>query len=221
MKIDQVIRTKRKTIALIVQPDGRLVVRAPLRASDRQIRALVEDKVEWVRATQEKVKTTYPKTSPKEYVHGEGFLFLGKTYRLVVVERARSLLALDGQFQLAKKALPQARAVFTRWYREQARQVLTERTAWYVAKYGLHYQQVKITSARTRWGSYSSKGTVSLTWRLVMAPLEIIDYVVVHELVHSLERNHGKAFWEKVKALVPDYKQKLQWLKVNGHTLDL
>jgi predicted metal-dependent hydrolase len=221
IKPDQIIRTRRKTIALIVKPDGSLVVRAPLRASSRQIQQWIEQKASWIEATQEKVRRTYPKVAPKEFVNGEGFLYLGKSYRLQISTSACSPLALEKQFLLSPKALPRAREVFTGWYRQQARQVFAERVAWYAAKYGFRYARIKITSARTRWGSYSSKGTLSFTWRLVMAPVEIIDYVVVHELAHTLEHNHGKAFWEKVKAIVPDYKQKIAWLKINGATLDI
>ncbi|NPV77748.1 MAG: M48 family metallopeptidase, partial [Anaerolineae bacterium] len=80
-------------------------------------------------------------------------------------------------------------------------------------------KQIKITSAKTRWGSCSAKGTVSFPWRLVMAPVPVIDYVVVHELVHILEKNHSRAFWNKVRAIMPDYQQKIRWLEVNGYTL--
>jgi predicted metal-dependent hydrolase len=99
--------------------------------------------------------------------------------------------------------------------------MIAERVAWYAAKYGFTYKQVKITSAQTRWGSCSAKGTLSFAWRLVMAPVPEIDFVVVHELVHTVEKNHGKAFWAKVKAILPDYKQRIEWLEVNGHLLKL
>jgi predicted metal-dependent hydrolase len=222
MKIDQIIRTRRRTIALIIQPDGSLLVRAPLRASDRQIRALVEEKSVWIRAAQEKARVMNAGVAPRQYIPGETFLYLGQSYPLVVVEAVRGQLELlDGQFRLVKSALPSAQAVFTRWYRTQARRVFEERAAWFATRYGLHYTKIRVSSARTRWGSYSAKGTVSITWRLVMAPVEIIDYVVVHELVHSLERNHGKAFWKKVAAVMPDYKHKLQWLRKKGAVLDL
>ena len=221
MKPDQIIRTRRKTIALIIKPDGSLVVRAPLRASGRQIQQLIEQKLPWIEATQERVRRSYPKITPKEYVNGEGFLYLGKSYRLAISPGARRPLALEGQFLLSPAAVPEARETFINWYRLQARQILNERVAWYAARYSFRYARIKITSAHTRWGSYSSKGTLSFTWRLVMAPLEIIDYVVLQELAHTLEPNHGKAFWEKVKAIVPDYKQRIAWLKINGATLDI
>jgi hypothetical protein len=219
--INEVIRTNRKSIALIVQRDGRLVVRAPRKAKDDAIFALVEKKTEWIKAKQEMVKATYPPYVPKEFVNGEGFWYLGKIYRLQIVDEKRPAITLNGNFRLAKDALPKAARVFERWYREQALQIISERAKWYAENHGYTYNHVKITSARTRWGSFSAKGTLSFAWRLVMAPVPVIDYVVMHELVHSQEKNHSKEFWGKVKLVIPDYKQRSGWLERNGHLLSL
>jgi len=100
-------------------------------------------------------------------------------------------------------------------------QVITERVQWYAAKHGLEYKQVKITSARTRWGSCNSRGTLSFSWRLVMAPVPVIDYVVVHELAHTVEKNHSKKFWAKVQIIMPDYQNRIEWLDKNGHLFNL
>jgi hypothetical protein len=218
-RIDQIIRTKRKSIALIVQRDGRLVVRAPIDATDEQILTVVQRKNGWIHSKQEAVLSTYPQVVEKEFVNGEGFWYLGTPYRLRIVDDAGHPLELDTYFLLDRSVLARARDVFTAWYKEQALLVISERVAWYAAKNGINYKQVKITSAQTRWGSCSAKGTLSFTWRLVMAPVPVIDYVVVHELVHLLEKNHGRAFWAKVKAIMPDYKQKIEWLDINGHLL--
>jgi len=221
IKIDQLIRSRRKTIALIVQLDGRLAVRAPLRATKRQILDFVERKSAWIRSKQELALKSSSITKPKEYVSGESFWFLGQTYRLQIVENAGQLLSLNHCFCLDRDALPQAQKVFIQWYRQQARRVISERLAWYASRYGYSYRQIKITSARTRWGSCSSKRTISFTWRLVMAPLPVIDYVVVHELAHTSVKNHDKAFWSKVKAILPGYPQQAAWLKTNGALLFL
>lgn len=222
MKIDQVIRSQRKTFALIVQRDGSLVVRAPLRASDRQIRELVQKKEKWITAKQEAARRIYAETRPKEYVNGEGFPYLGKLYKLAIVSGGnRPALTLSDQFYLAKSALPHAAAVFKAWYTQQARQVITERAAWYAAQNGFVYQRVNITGARTRWGSCGGRGSLNFTWRLIMAPLRVIDYVVVHELAHLKQKNHSKVYWNEVKRLMPDYQQQIGWLKANGDKLRL
>jgi len=221
MKIDQIIRSKRKTISIIIQRDGRLVVRAPLKAGNKQIIEFVDKKSDWIKSKQELVQTTYPKPTPKEFVNGEGFWYLGKIYPLEIVDAAKKSLVLKDLFLLDKASVATAQLVFIDWYRKQAAQILTERTSWLAGKYGFHYQRVKITSAQTRWGSCSLKGSLCFPWRLVMAPMSVIDYVVIHELVHTQEHNHRKAFWDKVIAIIPDYKNKIEWLKINSNLLCL
>lgn len=220
----KIVRSRRKTIALIVQSDGSLLVRAPLRVTQRQIMDVVQQQAEWVRTRQEAARQRAAAAPPKAFVEGEIFNYLGQPYRLVIANAARPALALDaqaGQFRLARAAQPGAAALFDAWYRRQARQVFTERVAFYARQIGLQPQKLRISSARTRWGSCSSRGTLSFTWRLVMAPLPVIDYVVVHELCHLQVRNHSKDFWNKVRAIMPDYKERARWLRVNGHLLRL
>jgi len=222
MLISQIIRTRRKTIALVIEHDCRLVVRAPLRATKKQIQEVVDKQAGWIRAAQEKALVRYPQAKPRRFASGEEFWFLGKLFRLEIVTGGRPPLALDepgGCFLLDPLAVPQARLAFTNWYRQQAARVLAERVAWAATRDGFSYTKVRITSARTRWGSCSTHNTLAFPWRLVMAPLPVIDYVVVHELVHTRQRNHARAFWERVKAIAPDYKQHIKWLAENGHLL--
>ena len=221
MKIDQIIRTKRKSIALIVEPDGRLVVRAPMRISDADIKHLVKQKERWIREKQKQVKDKSTQSTQKVYKDGEEFLYLGKSYQLKIVADLNPALVLSRKFYLSRRALLKAEIVFTEWYREQARAVISERVNLYTARHGFKYRKIRITSARTRWGSCSSMGNLNFTWRLVMAPPEVIDYVVVHELAHLRVNNHSKEFWKQVERIMPDYKQRLKWLKENGGKLTL
>jgi predicted metal-dependent hydrolase len=219
--IDAIIRTRRKSIALIVERDGRLTVRAPLRASERAIRMVVERKAGWIRAKQALAKNSYPYARPKEFIDGEKFWYMGEKYRLAIVDCEKPPLSLNSSFCLSRAARSKAEVVFTGWYRKQARRVISERVQLYAKKYGFSYKQVRISSARTRWGSCSSSGTLSFTWRLVMAPIPVIDYVVIHELLHTQVKNHSKAYWSKLGLILPDYKLKRAWLKVNGPELTL
>lgn len=221
IKPDEIIRTKRKTIALIVERDGRLIVRAPLRAREETINGFIKRKEKWILKKQEQVKTFYPPFVPKEYVNGEGFWYLGNIHKLQLVDAMKPSLYLNGNFQLAHSTLHKAPLVFERWYRKQAQQVIAERVQWYAEKHGYSYKQVKITSARTRWGSCNARGTLSFSWWLVMAPVPVIDYVVLHELVHLKMKNHSKEYWSRVKLIMPDYQNKIDWLEQNGHLLRL
>ena len=225
MKIDipfDIIHSRRKTIALIIGQDGKLLVRAPYHASHAQILAFIEKKAGWIRAKQAQAQVRLDQTAAKQFTSGETFLYLGSAYPLVMIDRARVSLSLEAdQFRLKKTALPRAKESFIAWYKKQARQVLEERVQRYAAHYNLTYQQIKISSARTRWGSCSSNGTLSFSWRLVMAPLPVIDYVVIHELAHLIEKNHSKNFWNQVAAMMGDYTKYTRWLKENGFLLTL
>lgn len=219
VEINKLVRSKRKTLSLVIETDGTLTVRAPMRMRESDIRYFIEAKQEWIKRQQAKVLKDA--VTPRQYVDGECFLYLGKEIALRIVPDGKSALVMDGVFKLTKPAWPQAQSVFETWYKKQARKVITERVQFYARKYGFKVEKIRISSARTRWGSYSSKGTLSFTWRLVMAPLEIIDYVVVHELCHSKELNHSRAFWAQVESILPDYKRRRKWLKENGAKLRL
>ena len=107
------------------------------------------------------------------------------------------------------------------WYKAQARSLLSGRVDFFAGRHAIRVGKVRISSARTRWGSCSARGTLSFTWRLVMAPPEVIDYVVVHEMCHLKEMNHSGAFWARVEAILPDYKARRKWLKDHGAGLRL
>ena len=200
--IDNLVRSRRKTIALIVQRDGTLTVRAPMRMSVVSIREFVETHAEWIIKNQSKVLAAVPPPQ-KSYQDGETFPFLGKSRPLTIVSHQCPALTFDGRaFRLAKSALPKAEEAFVRWYKGQATALLLERVQLQAVKNGFHYQKIRISSARTRWGSCSSTGTLSFTYRLVMAPLEVVEYVVVHELVHTQVRNHSKTFWRRLETSV-------------------
>jgi len=219
IKIDKIIRSKRKTIALQITSNATLIVRAPELATLDIIYRVVAKKEQWIRKKQEYVKHYYRKSSAKEFVNGEGFLFLGHSYKLHIVEDQELPLHFDNAFYFSKKYLPVAKQIFIEWYKYQAKEKISERVHRYALKAGLKYRQINITDARKRWGSCSHKGNLSFSWRLVMAPLQVIDYVVVHELAHLEERNHSKQFWNKVKVMLPRYQRYKQWFKDNEHAL--
>lgn len=217
--IDNLVRTRRRTIALIVQRDGSLTVRAPLRMAEEDIRRFVESHSGWIARNQARARAAAPPPA-RQYADGETFLYLGQLYPLSIVARQRPALAFDGRaFRLAESAIPGAKAAFVRWYKARALEVLSERVQARAVQHGFTYQKIRISSARTRWGSCSSSGTLSFTFRLVMAPLEVVDYVVVHELVHTQVKNHSKTFWRQVEEIMPDYKTRRDWLKKNGRLL--
>ena len=227
MKIDKLIRSRRKSISLMIEPDGQLLVRAPLWLPQADIQRFVDEHAAWV-----KEKRSYLEAHPQPVKHrfnsGEVFYFLGQPVRLERIKQPASrqplrfLPAAEGTQAVFKLAAPnQARAaeLLIAWYKAQTRQICTQRVTAFASQYGFEYAHLRISSARTRWGSCSSRGTLSLTWRLVCLPPEMIDYVILHELVHTIERNHGAKFWERLQTLQPDCKERRAWIKKYGPSL--
>lgn len=217
----KIIRSKRRTFTLEITRDASLIVRVPKHASDKLIKKIVNEKQLWIRKQQEIVRERYRQTAPKKFVNGENFLFLGDVYKLIITERRNPALAFDDAFYLSRECLGDARELFIYWYKVQGYKIITERVKCYSLASGLKYNKVKITRAQKRWGSCSSKDNLNFSWRLLMAPLEVIDYLVVHELAHVAEKNHSKRFWNKVAEIFPDYKQQRKWLRDNEHMLNI
>lgn len=222
-KIDKLVRSNRKTVAILVHPDGQVTVRAPKQVPLAQIQAFVESKAEWIEKKQAIARQKREsKPTPRRFVEGENFLYTGKEYPLVVCEEPGKPLTLEGdRFVLRPSPRYAPPEVFYLWYERQAHTVIKQRVEALAQKFNLRYTKIRITSARTRWGSCSSTGTLSFSWRLIMAPPEVIDYVVIHELAHTAEPNHSKRFWDRVAAMDPGYVKHVKWLKENGHRLVL
>jgi predicted metal-dependent hydrolase len=219
LKIDKIIKSKRRTIALEITRDALLVVRAPLRTPNRFIEKAVEEKRDWVLKKQSDVLARDEKHPPKHCAEGETFELLGKEYALSF-QNGVSQIYIDGGRLLVPQSLKgNAQLAITGWYKEQAYRTLRERVDYFAAKAGVRYASLKITSALTRWGSCSAGGRLCFTWRLAMAPVDKIDYVVAHELSHIGHPDHSSAFWRRVAELMPDYAPRREWFKQNAALL--
>ena len=219
--ISKIIRSQRRTIALQVCPDATVIIRAPVKTSDTYINRFVQSKQSWIARKQEFVRQQISSTKDKEFVTGEEFLYLGEPYKLYLEPIQRAPLVFNKAFHLAQKRQSRAGPEFIKWYKQQARTIITARVNFYSMPAGLEYRKIKISSAQKRWGSCSRSNNLNFSWRLVMAPEPVIDYVVAHEVAHLEHKNHSRNFWNKVMTLDPDYKQHRKWLKVNGHLLKL
>jgi len=217
-KIHKLIRSRRKTIALVIAPDATITVRAPMGVALTYIEQLVHKKQRWIQRKIQEIALR-PKVRLQKFVDGEEFLYLGKTYVLKIVES--DTISIGDCFYFSKSMLADPVANLTAWYKRQAAQILPERVLWYARLIGVTYQSIRITNARRQLGCCSHKGNLKFSWRLVLAPLQVIDYVVVHELAHIGELNHGLRFWQKVKLFYPDYVQAKQWLKAHAQQLQM
>ncbi len=220
IKIDQLIRSSRRTFSLEITAEARLVVRVPRRARMAEIEDVLFKKSSWILSKQELIQKKRAEMKPKEFVDGESFLYLGRSYKLKRVEEPSVFRVEDGFF-LSRDYFDSAKRIFTQWYQARALEKITERVEWHAGLAGLSYQSIKLSNAVKRWGSCSTQGRLCFSWRLIMAPLSAIDYVVVHELAHLKEQNHSRAFWRRVAEMLPSYKQDLVWLESYQHLLNV
>jgi len=206
---------------MYINNDAALIVRAPFHTSEEVINEVVLKYKERLEKRQKEVQLRNLKFNKKEFVNGERFLYLGNDYPLKLVDNREILLNFENEFFLSKKYLSHAKNIFMIWYKRRAYETISQRVRLYAQKRGFEYNKINITNAQKRWGSCSHQGNLSFAWRLIMAPLPIIDSVVVHELVHLELKNHSKVFWNKVGSLDPQYKEHEEWLKNNGYLLRL
>jgi len=216
--VEKIIRSRRRTIALEVTPAATLVVRAPLRAPAAFIDDMIRQKNAWILRKMDEMKQR-PASPCHEYAEGELFLFLGRSYPLHIVDGGSMTIERSDRLYVSRMILPDIRKLLKRWYIEEARKEIHARCMWFSLKTGHVPATVSITDARQRWGSCTYKRGLNFSWRLIQAPPEIVDYVVVHELVHISQPDHSKQFWAKVQKILPDYKQRRKWLHDNEQLL--
>lgn len=220
IKIDKLVRSKRRSVGLEITGEAVLVVRAPLHISRRSIEEIVVKKKNWIERKIKKIKERNSRLTLKSYKSGEKFYYLGRQYPLIITnitsENSQNPIVFDGKFVLDKKYQNRAREVFIAFYKKKTLKVIKMRAAFYAGKYGLKYSRIRITRAEKRWGSCSSKGSLNFSYRLIMTPLEIVDYVVVHELAHLKYHDHSGKFWREVEKMLPEYRNRRAWLKKNG-----
>jgi predicted metal-dependent hydrolase len=222
--VDRIIRSKRKTIALQITEAGELWVRAPYHAKESDIYRVLLRHVTWVEKHLAAARQRKISCPQRLFAEGELFYYLGHTYPLCFSTQTPYPLLFDGAtFVMHASRQVEAARLFEKWYMEQAAAFLPERVAYWAAQWGLQgqYVAVKVSRARKRWGSCSSKGSLNFSWRLMMAPIAVVDYVIVHELAHLRHHNHSAAFWQEVERQMPDYALHHRWLRQHGHLLSL
>ncbi len=221
-------RPRRRTASISVKRDNTVVVIVPGRLPRKQVEQIVRSKARWIRSRLQFNAEVRERFKPKEYVSGESFAYLGRNYRLKVMEgEVRPAKMSQGRLNVfvpdgapeKDRELHIIREL-TAWYQEQALGRLREKTARYAERLGVNPSSVDIKSYRSRWGSCHRDGRIYFNWRIIMAPHSVVDYVVVHELCHLIHHNHSRDYWKLVRTLVPDHRKLRAWLKQNGEVLD-
>lgn len=224
----QLLRSgERKTADIVIERNGLISVRAPAHLSEEQADAVVESKRLWIYRNLAEWRDLNATRVIREWVNGEGFLYLGSSYRLLLVQKQAEPLKLkDGRFCLQRKIVEAggeevAKLVFERFYTEKGIERIKKRVAYFSPKVGVSPSTIEVKEIGYRWGSCTSDGRLSFHWKCMMAAPKVIDYIVVHELCHLHHRDHTDAFWNEVDKVMPDYYERKTWLRTNGAAFDL
>ena len=213
---------KRKKLTITVERDRTVIVHAPEFTPEETIREVVESKRQWIyektKHTQKYDKQLHP--PGKELVNGESALYLGREYQIEVVATDSTEIHLEQRFLIPTSLAGERRSVLRNWYIDQAKGRILPKLKFLAATLGVTFANAKIVDNRFRWGSCTPKDNVNLNWRLIKAPMFVIDYVIVHELAHLIESNHTPRFWNIVRTHAPTMEKARSWLRDHGQILE-
>lgn len=242
METYQLTRSKRKSLSIAIGRDGTVQVKAPNWLPKYKIDQFIQQKAGWIE--EKRLELSKQERPGHTFQEGDEFLFLGEPFRLafcakaqgqegsqgIALDQKKKILTMETGMGIGDVKAANVRKKLEQWYLSQAKQIFPERASQYfplAAKLAgdtgreiAPINRISIRNQKTRWGSCSSKGNLNFNWRLLMAPEKILDYVVVHELCHLAYLDHSKQFWQMVTAILPDCRERREWLKTNGMYLD-
>ena len=210
-----IIRSKRKSISLIIENNGDFIVRVPIKTPEADIYKFIVQKQNWIiKKRTEQLQNSF---KPLKVVEGEQISILGTIYNISIKEHC--VVKVADKLICVPKTSSKEKLVnyLKRWAQKYIQQELTP----IANMLNLKYESLTINSAKTRWGSCSGSNKLHFTYKLMLCPISVVKYIIVHELCHIKEKNHSKKFWSLVKAYYPDYKLCEKWLKDNRAIIDL
>ena len=219
---------KRKSIQLKIYSSTHLEITAPTNFPQENVEKIIKEKSSWIIQKISHLKTVAANPINKTIAHGEQVLYLGEPYTLVfgTEENSKPQIHLqDHQIFIhtppgnINQTLSLIELLLKQWYWQHAQQRLKTQTLFWSTKIAVQPSRITIKEQKSRWGSCSSKGNINYNWRIIMAPPEVLDYLVIHELCHLRIPNHSPLFWQEVARFSPNFKQHRTWLKNNGTTL--
>jgi predicted metal-dependent hydrolase len=219
-----------KTIELVIGLDSGFTVRAPDSMSKEEVATNLKRKKKWIVNNLDKMNEVIRNETRKEFVSGEKFLYKGKHYRLKVTtvdeEIVPFLTFTHSKFiahvpaNVSECDYPRIiQPLFIDFYHEKAEKIINQRTKKYLLYFEVKPSLLKIQSLKNKWGNCSARNQLRFNWRVAMAKMSIIDYIIVHELCHIKHKDHSKTFWNEVQKILPDYEERKEWLRINGDLL--
>jgi len=216
MNPNKIIRSNRKTLSLTINENAELIIRAPKRLSIEKIQDFINEKENWINRKKILIENQIKDVTSN---HNK-LLYLGNLFPINVEQNASKELFFTGEEFIANSIEPDSLSLsIKKWYKNKFKEIALPRVAYFANKHNLMVNQVRIKNQKTMWGSCSSKNNINLNYLLLMAPMGVIDYVIVHELVHTIHRNHSTDFWDSVESIMPEFQEHKRWLKKNGYKL--
>lgn len=209
----------RKTFGLIIDRDKTICVNVPKNASEEKINKFINKKKSWIYHKLNN-KQKFKDISEKEFVSGSSILYMGRNYNLDVNSYNHEGIKFNGMFLLSTKEKNNVNKLFKEWFIRKANEKIMPLVEENAKTLGVSYNIAGIKELKYRWGSCTPKNNLYFNWRLVKAPLSVVNYVIIHELAHLIEPNHTKRFWNIIKSQQPNYEKAKYWLKENGQILE-
>lgn len=223
----EVIYRDRKTIGIQIGEGGKVSILSPKGVSKEFLLKLVSSKGNWILTKQREVKLREEEIRKNKSINKNKYMYLGSLYELIVIEE-ESIVASkveitnkDIVVRLKDASKERVRLALEMWYREKTLLLVEERIKVYEKYFNDKVNGIKVKEQKRRWASCTYDNRILFNWRCSMAPLEVLDYIVVHEMCHMVHKNHSKDYWNSVKAVMPDYKKRHDFLKGNGYMMDI
>ncbi len=223
----EVIRSRRATADIIIERDGKVLVRVPDWIDDERVSDIVKSKHFWIYQSLAEWRDLNATKVLREYKNGEGFLYLGRSYRLALVSNQKdSLMLKNGRFVLLRDLVETGnekvvQEAFRNFYASRGLERIRKRVDYFAPKVGVNRNEIEVRDIGYKWARYSPSGKLTFHWKCMMAPQSIIDYIVVHELCHFHHLDHAEPFWNEVDKVMPNYRERKEWLRKNGAGFDL
>lgn len=220
----EIIYKKRKTMSIEIDPLGLVKVKAPLGVSQDYILKCVQNKANWILKKQQEMKNINHKRVVRKISDGETLLYLGKEYPIKLLLKLGSkkiqvhFIKEKEMFLIITNDLDEVKIKFEiqQWYRKKSFEKLKERVDYFERYFDKKVKSIQVKEQKRRWASCTYDNRILFNWRNIMAPSEVFDYIVVHEMCHMDFKDHSKNFWNRVKEIMPEYKNNHMWLKING-----
>lgn len=213
---------RRRKLTITVERDRSIVVHAPSDTPDHAIRRVVESKRQWIheKINHQQKYSALPHPPGRELVNGESVLYLGREYQIEIVKNGLKEIQFAQRFMVPLSHAGRKKGAMREWYIARAKEKILPRVTRHARQLGVEYNGAKIVDNRYRWGSCTINNNVRFNWRLIKAPMLVIDCVIVHELVHLIEANHTPRFWNIVRTQIPKMEKTRNWLSENGQVLE-